>query len=122
MSTNYYLCVEPCAHCHREFPKLHIGKFSGGWSFSFRGHKDHHPPLTTYEEWFNYLADETADGHCCIKDEYDEMLSVDEFQRMVESAKVRKNYTVYCRKTHPEYAKDCWVDEEGHSFTGTEFS
>lgn len=35
MGTNYYwVPQEPCPHCGRPYPGLHIGKSSAGWCFS----------------------------------------------------------------------------------------
>ena len=58
MGTNYYLLTEACAHCKRGDEKIHLGKCSAGWSFSFRGyrkHKDWLPEgiekVESIEEW-----------------------------------------------------------------------
>lgn len=35
MGTNYYLhSQDPCEHCGRSYPELHIGKSSAGWVFA----------------------------------------------------------------------------------------
>lgn len=44
VGTNYYLHQIPCPSCQRS-DRIHIGKWSGGWSFGFRGYR--HDP----DEW-----------------------------------------------------------------------
>lgn len=56
MSTNYYVKLPPknhCTHCGRQDPSevVHIGKYSGGWKFSF------HTRFKTYKEWMTYLEE-----------------------------------------------------------------
>lgn len=59
-----------------------------------------------------------------IRNEYDEVFSLDEFRKLVESKRTAKlNHTIACRQDHPDYAaRDCWLDEEGNSFSKAEFS
>jgi hypothetical protein len=124
MGDNYYLCEKVCPTCKRPARKLHIGKSSGGWTFSFRGYRFSwdEPRLESYREWLVYLEAELAQGGE-IRDEYDEVVSLDDFKRLVEEKEsCPRNHTLYCRVEHPEHAKDCWLDSKGHSFTGTEFS
>lgn len=65
MGTNYYAYdKEPCSHCHREYERLHIGKSSMGWKFSFAMYDG--LGLTTAKAWYEYLSKTNAR----IVDEY----------------------------------------------------
>lgn len=120
MGTNYYVATNFCEHCKRFDRDKHIGKSSGGWTFSFRGYRADWdmPKIETYEHWLLALQGER------ICDEYGEEISLADFQAMVESKKNEKfNHTIYCRREHPRHAEqDCWLDPEGHSFDAAEFS
>lgn len=70
MGTNYYLHTEPCEHCGRTDPPLHIGKSSGSWCFAL-----HVIP----ERGLNSLLDwelEWTKSDKRIRDEYDRPVTV----------------------------------------------
>lgn len=128
MGMNYYLHLDECDKCHRPAKKIHIGKSSFGWTFSFRGYKfplfDDEPYAVHYEkDWLPYL--ENAIKNLCskIRNEDGEEIGLDEFKHLVESKKSEENnHTLRCRESHSDHARDCWLDNDGHSFTGCEFS
>ena len=80
MSMNYYLVWNrPSTDSG-----LHIGKSSAGWRFLF--HKVSHDtefPLNSFEQWRNYLRKCTESGTHVIMNEQDEVVSYEEFMRMV---------------------------------------
>jgi hypothetical protein len=125
MGTNYYLRTNICKCCGR-YDEVHIGKSSAGWTFSFQGFRDEYNTLKravkSYKEWLEILPG----GE--IFDECGEKLSLDEFKKLVEGKRPKEwlpenlNHTTYCRINHPEYARECWLDEEGNSFSSGEFS
>lgn len=125
MGTNYYLHQNVCSQCGRSDKQLHIGKSSGGWTFSFRGYRSiyNHPHIRSYKEWLHFLNAEIANGSV-IKDEYGDIVTISDFKNLVEAKRNEKyNHTIYCRDSHPEHAeRDCWLDDEGHSFSDHEFS
>lgn len=103
---------------------MHVGKSSGGWTFSFRGYRNawDEPRISTYAEWRVFLADAVAKGHE-LRDEYGEAVTLEDFESLVESKRdARLNHTLYCREHHPDYARECWLDPDGHSFSSDEFS
>lgn len=93
MGTNFFVELNKCGCCNRA-DKIHIGKKSGGWAFSFRGYKNHYGhietddnkevivdesfKLTSWQEWKEYLKDK------CIVDEYGRNISFKEFVELVE--------------------------------------
>ena len=85
MGTNYYAVKnKPTV-----FSPIHIGKSSMGWKFCF--HKvcsfEKHiteEPLNTFPQWKNFLEEQTANGNIVIMDEYDRVISLDDFLKMVE--------------------------------------
>ena len=81
MGTNYYLVKnKPSTDSG-----LHIGKSSLGWRFLF--HKppiwETDKPLNTFEQWRDYLKETTESGNYVILNEYDEVVSLDNFLKMV---------------------------------------
>lgn len=119
MGTNYYTVKNICEHCHRHDRDLHIGKSSAGWTFSFQGYRaDYHvPKIETYEQWLDMLKEER------IFDEYGEEITLAELKEIVEKKRSEpNNHTTYVEIHHPDHAKNCWLDGQGNSFTGVEFS
>jgi hypothetical protein len=120
MGTNYYHRTNICECCNR-YDETHIGKSSGGWTFSFQGFKkayedDETEEVLSYADWLNRLQ---SGGK--IFDEYGDEVSLDEFMALVEMKKGEKrNHTIYCRTHHP--GLDNWLDADGHSFSAGEFS
>ena len=85
MGTNYYAVKkEPTV-----LSPIHIGKSSMGWKFCF--HKVcsfenyiNEDPLNTFPQWKKFLEEQTASGNIVIMDEYDRVVSLDDFLKMVE--------------------------------------
>jgi hypothetical protein len=140
MGTNYYLySKEPCPHCEKPIldksQKLHIGKSSFGWTFSFHGPRQY--DMYDFDEG---LADQFPDGINCerdwlkamtgrvIMDEYGDKCSHKEFWSRVEGKRGEKNnHTTYCLESNrpgdrTHGMEQCWLDEQGNSFSKGEFS
>lgn len=92
MSTNYYAVrTRPTI----EEP-IHIGKSSGGWKFLFETHNDQYntPPVVwnTYKQvmlWLhNYVE---VSKEYVILDEYDDIVSLDEFKALVNRKQNENN-------------------------------
>lgn len=127
MGTNYYVKINCCDKCNR-YDQLHIGKSSAGWKFSFRGYRDHSPPLTSEQSWRDFLKDKK------IENEYGETVPYDEFWSNAiseERKKLRdhidylKNSPVQCDREYVKRhlnAQNAWHDENGNSFLAEEFS
>lgn len=127
MGCNYYLHKNVCPHCNRSDKEIHIGKSSAGWTFSFRGHRNYYEEpydIKSYKDWADYLGKTLAAGDSLIKDEEGAITTFDELIKLIEDKRYEKlNHTTYCQKEHPEHAAmNCWLDEDGNSFTGCEFS
>jgi hypothetical protein len=122
MGTNYYHRTNICEHCNR-YNEHHIGKSSGGWTFSFHGERNPESNslggvVISFSDWKSRLRKGK------IFDEYGDEISFNEFIELVEMKKDEKNnQTKHCRVSHPAYAKEnCWLDEDGNSFSEGEFS
>ena len=132
MGTNYYLKPAPCETCGHSDYKKHIGKSSFGWQFHFRSYCDN--SILCYSDWLR----EFEDTRKVIVNEYGDLITVEQFKKLVEEKKDGINhYNVSCgypvTEKEIEYCKQrqvyasyyspihCWKDSEGHTFTGVEF-
>lgn len=131
MSTNYYwhgpACPNPCDHCSGPV-ELHIGQHAGGWSFE--GHfLEGDPWLVSAVGWRKFLRD-SRDG--VIKDEYGRVHEVEEFIAFVDAVPAlgrRRQYDwLNARRAEYGHRMDAvqpywdWLDGEGYSFHGGDFS
>jgi hypothetical protein len=130
MGTNYYLHRHVCDKCGRSDEPIHIGKRSGGWTFSFRGYRNAWEAdqlgrtLTREQDWRDFLESETAKGSG-IQNEYGEAISLDYFWSMVNDYRSNQNnHTTWCLangyRDHAE--RNCWLDDKGNSFSDADFS
>ena len=114
MGTNYYAVINrPSIH-----GGLHIGKASGGWKFLFNrtnyswGEPEVH--WNSYEDVCAWLKCHVVeDKDYVILNEYDEIVSYDEFIKIVE-------YHQEEGKSNPENFKYC-DNVNGYRFTSEEF-
>ena len=92
MGTNYYAV--------RNRPTtddpIHIGKSSGGWKFCFQSQNEKwsEPPViwNTYDQVYEWLYKNTVENDdYVIMNEYDEIVSFDEFIRLVEDKQAIDN-------------------------------
>lgn len=137
MGTNYYWLDNSCQHCGRSDDRIHVGKSSAGWEFSFAGHRNLEPPIESMKDWLKVLGRE--DGH--IEDEYGNTVLLEELldliaakrgqicsARIARLADLRdaerhymdlhpKDFGGY-REPYPNY----WLDPDGNGFYGGEFS
>jgi hypothetical protein len=146
MGTNHYLQIKKSnGRCQ----DLHICKTSGGWSPSMRGYnKENHPwyeyDIRSWFEWKVFLRDQIQNKDGLIFDEYNDLLSYDEFVQKIESWQAgatcegsgSKNHAecaingefgnLYEDRTNPEEIakrkKVYWIDPEGYSFHDGDFS
>lgn len=92
MSTNYYAVrTRPTI----EEP-IHIGKSSGGWKFLFEAHNDRYntPPVVwnTYKQVMLWLHNHVeVSKEYVILDEYDDIVSLDEFKAIVNRKQNENN-------------------------------
>lgn len=113
MGTNFYLKREICPTCKHSKERYHIGKSSGGWTFTFRGYRNEWDDLRVENasDWKR----ETKDG--IIVDEYGEEHDYYKFWKMVlEKSDAKHNHA----KEYP--SPNDWLDAEGNSFSSSEFS
>lgn len=108
MGTNYYAREGICKECGHAKKETHIGKSSGGWTFSFHASEE----MRSAKLWYMFLNQKDVK----IFDEYDEEISLEEFKKLVESKRNEKHN--HAR----EYPKGCFLDSEGNSFHKGEFS
>ena len=127
MGTNYYFRTNICNCCDR-YDEKHIGKSSAGWQFSFQGYSASNGDdveITSWEDWKSFILDNTGG----IFDEYGKFYYFHEFIKLVED-KQKGTFNNEPNKNHYDYLKEegrysldkDWKDEEGYSFTSSEFS
>ncbi len=113
MGTNYYHRKDDvCPTCGREDEDVHIGKSSGGWTFSFHGTDD----IRSWEQWRAALA------YGRIEDEYGRALTLPEFEELVAAKLGGLRHYDEMEREYPNSMWGEWLDPEGHSFSGGEFS
>lgn len=135
MGTNYYLYTKCCPTCGIRQKIEHIGKSSGGWSFSFHACEEAH----SWQEWKKYIL---SDPSYEILDEYGHLISMQDLEKLVESKKDGINhsrlflgidltdkemeylerYPNTTRYIGDEYIRSIYLDPEGHSFSKGEFA
>lgn len=114
MGTNYYV-VKNGPSCQ---DPVHIGKASIGWMFNFQrqNEKWNEPPIVwnTFNQVKDWLKKYTVDStDYVIIDEYDEVISYDDFIEMVELKQERD-------KDNPDNF-DYSDNVDGYRFTDKEF-
>ena len=92
IGTNYY--VVPNRPSVEE--PIHIGKSSIGWKFNFQSHNEpyYEPPIiwNTYDQVYEWLYVNTVQSDkFVIMDEYDRIVSFDEFIELVETKQSEDN-------------------------------
>lgn len=85
MGTNYYWYAPPCKHCGLANPPMHIGKSSAGWPFSV--HVMPAENITCWNDWLKYFEQATGE----IRNEYGEVKTVAELNRLVKAKRSQKN-------------------------------
>lgn len=135
MGTNYYAQLNVCDKCNKPEDVLHIGKSSCGWTFMFRGYRNHYiregfeVNLDSWQKWQLFLKQPNIQ----IINEYDEIITYDDFYRLVEDKKnetfnhakltIEKSPEIFYKPEFisEEYIRQNWIDSDGNSFTDTEF-
>lgn len=138
MSTNYYFVPNP-TNPLAIYGEIHIGKQSAGWVFSFQGYNveggvvraevDRLAGLSVQVEIPAFVVKSAEDwksvlmsGYGTIKSEYNEEISYEDFWY----ERINKPNNSWHQRVHSkEYGNDSernWVDAEGYSFSGYEFS
>lgn len=113
MGTNYIArvhCKNACDHCEGDV--IHLGKASAGWTFSFKGEPEWMPNIAL-SLWLDRVEKATR-----IEDEYGSSVTKSELLGMIMLKDVPTN------KRHAiKYSDldDCFLSDEGHSFTTCEF-
>lgn len=79
MGTNYYARIGPerCEACGRETERIHLGKSSAGWLFSFRHQPDHYVDFPSFCAFLK-RADVT------VTDEYGDTVTPEELIRWID--------------------------------------
>ena len=116
MGTNYYAVKNRPTTSS----PIHIGKSSAGWLFSFHDYEDNwnDPPVCwhTYGQVKDWLKKYTVDSdNYVILNEYDEIVSFDDFFEMVDSKQKDK----HCRENPDNFHYSRNVD--GYRFKEGEF-
>ena len=116
MGTNYYIKKDTCQECGHTPPSIHLGKSSQGWQFSFQYNDgQYYKNVEEMKEW-------TKDK--IITDEYERVISWEEFWEMVDEKQKREgnmNHSDYIKLHHPSMMPNN-VKIDGYSFTNNEFS
>ena len=120
MGTNYYIKYgkKDCECCGSEIDKkLHIGKKSIGWEFTFQGYKELN--LNSYKDWRTFLNNSNES----IINEYGKFMTKEGFYKTVENSKNGENlnHTIEVQKDYPHY-DNAILDSDGYSINYTDFS
>lgn len=116
MGTNYYAVrTRPTTQT-----PVHIGKSSAGWFFNFHTQNErwYDPPIVwnTFNQVKEWLKKYTVDSkEYVIIDEYDEIISLDDFVEMVE----RKQKDPYALKNPDNFTYSKNID--GYRFSDEDF-
>lgn len=139
MSTNYYFTPSE-DNPLSVFGEIHIGKQSGGWVFSFHGYSlqggttrvevDRYSGLTVPVEIPALVVKSAAMWketlkYGVIKNEYGETISAEDFWNNRISRPDETFNGSRLRVHSKEYGGDSdrnWIDAEGYSFSGYDFS
>lgn len=115
MGTNYYAQINKCDHCGRSADRVHLGKSSGGWTFTV---DISHGEFKDFDSLKRFLHSEEVSE---IRNEYGEEISEDEFFDIV----LERNYPNGLRHAadeHPNHHKSEIVDGTRISFSKRKFS
>lgn len=133
MGTNYYLHAPACSTCGRGDEPLHICKnltmFQGHFTWDDDG--DWHPWLTSWVDWRRHLRTAELAG-ATIRDEYGHTFTAQAFTHSVGRTLTedrRRQFDAVAAHPmsglkvveHPEPG-GVWLDADGFSFTGGEFT
>lgn len=86
MGTNYFLARNRAS----VLEPMHIGKSSAGWPFLFHAidsgweNPFTEEPIQTFNQWKSAIEKAVGSGEAVILDEYDEIVSPEDFYAMVE--------------------------------------
>lgn len=100
MGTNYDLHYDICPNCNRK-STLHLGKCSAGWKFLFQAY----PHLKSVEDYKKFMQE----NNCLIVDEYDQLITKEEFWKMVEQHQTEQAHDEMC------------FNQDGFDFTYNDF-
>ena len=113
MSTNFYM-KHTCSACNHE-RKVHLGKNSLGWKFSFAG--DREAGIVNLATWLVRIKTLLAAGWVLV-DEYGEPTPLEELQVLIYD----KTHAGDLRNHALEYPNsNTWTDESGNSFSEGEW-
>lgn len=110
MGTNYYAVKNVPTTFECEW-RIHIGKSSAGWLFLFQDCEYFH----TYPQVVKWLDDNVRSGNYVLMNEYDEVVSVDDFIELVQ----KKQNDLHCRN-NPDNFEYC-RNIDGYRFDDREF-
>ena len=110
MGTNYYAVKNVPTTFECEW-RIHIGKSSAGWLFLFQDCEYFH----TYPQVVKWLDDNVRSGNYVLMNEYDEVISVDDFIELVQ----KKQNDLHCRN-NPDNFEYC-RNIDGYRFDDREF-
>ena len=112
MGTNYYAVSSKPTVCH----PIKIGRATKEYKFLFNrvdgwDNYINSKPINTFPQWKKFLEEQTTNNNIIIMDEYDKIVSLDDFLEMVE------------RKQKEDNPNDfTWADNiDGYRFTRSEF-
>jgi len=109
VGTNYYAMIDVCEKCGRAGERIHIGKSSAGWTFSFHATEK----IKSYADWLAFLSKKDI----IIYDEYGEKISLEMFKKIIETKRSEPNNHA---KEYPESGS--YLDKDGNSMSPYEFS
>lgn len=134
MGTNFYVDDSPRFKTSFAKHRFHIGKNSAGWEFGFRAWSKSSKFGKEIRSWAQWKEHIMHIGF--VYDEYGNLIDADTFIELVEKTRIPYRHIFtndimmpfshydYCVIHHPEHisSENEWKDDEGWSFSATEFS
>jgi len=114
MGTNYYALENPCSECGKpKDGRLHLGKSSAGWKFSFRKQDKYN----NFEQFKEFIESDNVK----IKDEYGKQISSQNLIKKIKSKKDGRSHMKNAQNGEWGKPEDIQV-VNGHEFKNYEFS
>jgi hypothetical protein len=116
MGTNYYVqtdsCLQACEHCSAS-ERIHLGKSSIGWRFSFQAQPDW-GALNAFTEWVKLAMSGV------ITDEGGRLHTLADLLGLIHSHKELRSHAE--PDPHDRRTSDGWFISDGHEFRTRYFS
>lgn len=113
MGTNYYALENPCSECGKpKDGRLHLGKSSAGWKFTFRKQDEY----SNFQQFKEFIQSDRVR----IEDEYGREISAEELVEKIKSKEDGRSHMENAQEDKWGRPEDIQV-VDGHEFINHEF-